>query len=71
MLRATRNPLDGVMSVQEAAGALGVSRRRVRQLCQRGDLQARRRGRDWAIAARSVRKYRPRPVGRPAAQGPK
>ena len=67
----TKNPLPGVMTVSEAATRLGVSARRVRAFCQAGRLAARRMGRDWAIPVDVVAKYRPRPVGRPAAQGAK
>jgi len=62
----TKKPLPGVMTVEEAATRLGVSVRRVRQLCQSGRLGARLHGRDWAIPAQSVAEYQPRPVGRPA-----
>ena len=64
-------PLQGVMTVADAAGVLGMSTRRVRALCAAGRLVGRRVGRDWAVSAVSVAKYRPSPAGRPAQTGRK
>jgi excisionase family DNA binding protein len=37
------------LTTTEAAQRLGVTRRRVLQLCKRGELRAKRFGRAWAI----------------------
>jgi len=56
-----------LISVQETASVLGVSRRRVRQMLAQGSLDGRRIGRVWAIESDAVehaKEQRPRP-GRP------
>lgn len=61
---------DEFMSVSEAAKQLGVSGRRIRQLIEDEELQARRIGNSWVISASEInqRKRRsPRP-GRPYEQ---
>lgn len=61
---------DEFMSVSEAAKQLGVSGRRIRQLIEDQELQARRIGNSWVISASEInqRKRRsPRP-GRPYEQ---
>ena len=53
-------------TTREAAAFLGVTRRRVQQLVKRGQLKARKVGRDWLIDDDALRRYVPQPVGRPA-----
>ena len=43
------------LSVPQAAGALGISQQRVRQLLDEKKLDGRKVGRDWNVAAQSVR----------------
>lgn len=59
-------PRDPLTST-EAAWLLRVDPSRVRQLCLDGTLDGARRGRDWAVNAASVLRYRRdrRPAGRP------
>jgi len=61
---------DEYVGVSEAAGFLGVSPRRVRQLAQSGALRARRIGNSWAIptAEISKRSHRQPSPGRPASK---
>jgi excisionase family DNA binding protein len=40
---------ETALTTEEVAQRLGVSRRRVLQLCKRGELRAKRFGRAWAI----------------------
>lgn len=42
------------LSTDEAAGRLGVTANRVRQLCRAGELQARQVGKTWLVDAASV-----------------
>ena len=56
-----------LISVQETASLLGVSRRRVRQMLTQGSLDSQRIGRVWAVESDAVEhamEHRPRP-GRP------
>jgi len=46
--------LDELLSTQEAAQQLGISERRVRQLCEDGKLPARKLGSNWFIHPSSV-----------------
>lgn len=59
--------MDGLLSVAEAAERLDVSARRVRQLIDRGELEADRVGRAWMVQRGSVerRRLQPSAVGRP------
>lgn len=54
------------VSVTEAAAQLGVSVRRVRQLCEAGRLKADRIGRAWLIDRKALERFKPLPPGRPA-----
>jgi len=45
------------LSTTEAAGILGVTRERVRQLCDERKLKAEKMGRDWRILPRAVEEY--------------
>jgi len=45
------------LSTTEVAVCLGVTRERVRQLCDEGKLKAEKMGRDWRILPRSVEEY--------------
>lgn len=65
----TINNVKGALSVQEAAGLLGVSGNQVGRLIQAGELEAERFGPVWAVGPASVRRraaLRPR-RGRPLA----
>jgi len=55
-----------LLNTNEAAVQLGVSRRQVQTLIQRGKLKAEKIGRDWFIRAADLRAVRVRPKGRPA-----
>lgn len=59
------------MSVEEAAGVLGVDERQVRRLLASGDLQGRRVGRAWMVEQSSVRERRrlDPSAGRPLSEG--
>ena len=46
------------ISTIEAARILGVTRERVRQLCDEKKLKAEKLGRDWRIMPRAVEEYR-------------
>lgn len=55
-----------LLTTAEAATLRGLSVRRIRQLCQRGDLRdAVKRGRDWDIPRAAVEAWQPRASGRP------
>ena len=45
------------LSTIEAARILGVTRERVRQLCDEKKLKAEKLGRDWRIMPRAVEEY--------------
>lgn len=45
------------LSTTEAARILGVTRERVRQLCDEKKLKAEKLGRDWRITPRAVDEY--------------
>jgi excisionase family DNA binding protein len=53
------------MTTSEAAGTLGLSRRRVQELIRDGALPAVRHGRDYWIEPAAVHAMVRRPVGRP------
>jgi excisionase family DNA binding protein len=57
--------MQDILTVSEAAAILRVSPQRLRLLLKQGRLPARRLGRDWAIDARDLAAYSPRPTGRP------
>jgi excisionase family DNA binding protein len=54
-----------LLTVNEVAGRLGVSRRRVRQLIEAGRLRAERVGAVYVIRESALGRVRYRPVGRP------
>ena len=54
-----------LLSTTEAAEQLGISRRQVRTLIERGKLSAEKVGRDWFIKASDLRLVKHRPKGRP------
>ena len=56
---------EGFMSTADAAQALGIKERRVRQLCTGGRM-GRRVGRDWAITPEEIERNRERKPGPPA-----
>jgi len=45
------------LSTTEAARILGVTRERVRQLCDEKKLKAEKLGRDWRITPRALEEY--------------
>ncbi len=55
--------IAGWMTVPEAMAALGVSKQRVHALIAEGRLEARRVGRFWLVARRSVARRRRRAGG--------
>lgn len=64
--------LDETMTVAEAAAVLpradgtrGVAPAWVKELIYRGDIVAKKYGRDWRIDRRSVETYVPDPIGNP------
>lgn len=63
------NPHD-LLTTQQAADALGISRRRVRQLIEAGTLRATLVGRDYVIDRTNLDAFaaRRRPAGRPSKQ---
>lgn len=54
-----------MLTVQQAARRLGVSRQRVQFLIQSGQLPAERFGKAWAISEQAILKYKPQPRGYP------
>jgi excisionase family DNA binding protein len=46
------------MTLTEAAASLGVTAATLRQQIANGKLRAAKRGRDWAVTAREVERYR-------------
>jgi excisionase family DNA binding protein len=57
----------GVMNTAEAAKRLGLSIRRVQTMIQRGQIVAKKLGRDWVIEEKDLRAFAacPRVPGRP------
>ncbi len=55
-----------LLTTDEAAEQLGVSRRQVRTLIEREQLPAEKQGRDWFIKVSDLRLVKVRPKGRPA-----
>lgn len=51
-------PLPHEIGVREVAGMLGVSERRVRQMCESDELKARKPGWSWLVDRSSVELYR-------------
>jgi excisionase family DNA binding protein len=58
---------SGMISTQDAAARLGVTRRRVLALIADGRLPAQKLGRDWLIEEKDLAKVEDRPPGRPPA----
>jgi len=56
---------DKLLTTQDAATELGISRRQVQTLIEKGKLPAERIGRDFLIRASDLRLVRVRPKGRP------
>jgi excisionase family DNA binding protein len=50
--------MDDIISTAEAARILGISQRAVNGLCQRGTLEAKQLGREWAVRRVSVLDYK-------------
>lgn len=61
-------PLLTYMDVEEAASRLGISARRIRKLCETGDLDAGKEEGEWLITRESVELRRKKPLlqGKPA-----
>jgi hypothetical protein len=59
-----------IMTVKQAAKALGISGRRVRQLCEQG-IMGRKVADMWIIEPKDVERYKAmrRPPGRPRKSG--
>lgn len=57
---------DDLLTTADAAAALGLSPRTVRQHAEAGHLAGRRVGRDWLFRRGDVAAFTPRPRGRPA-----
>jgi excisionase family DNA binding protein len=55
-----------LLTTIEAAQQLGISRRQIRTMIERGQLPAEKQGRDWFIRAGDLAKVKDRPKGRPA-----
>jgi excisionase family DNA binding protein len=49
--------LDELITLSEAARICGLSHDHLRRLAGRGDLKAKKIGRDWVTTERSVREY--------------
>ena len=47
-----------MLTTHEAAAELGIQPGSVKRLCQRGILQAEKRGRDWFISREDVERYK-------------
>jgi len=47
-----------MFSVKEAAGKLGISERRVRQLLEGGRIQGKKLGRDWVVLSLDYKRKR-------------
>lgn len=54
-----------MLTVQQAAKRLKVSRQRVQALIQSGALPAERFGKAWAIPEQAITEYKPKPIGYP------
>ena len=52
------------MTLKEAAALLGVTPDNLRGAIARGSLRAKKLGRDWAVTAREVERYRSDNLGR-------
>ena len=50
-------PIDGIMSVTEAAEELGITRSAVVKAAQAGRFKGKKIGRTWALMKRSVENY--------------
>lgn len=57
-----------LLTTNQAAARLNVTRPLVIRLCQQGRIKAQKVGRDWLIEEKELSKYKPRKVGRPASQ---
>jgi excisionase family DNA binding protein len=52
-----QSSLDDLISLREAAKISGLSHDHLRRLAGRGDLKAKKIGRDWVTTERAVREY--------------
>ncbi len=60
-----------LLTTDEVARVLGLSLTRVRAMIEKGQLPARKFGRDWAVTPQDVRRARNRPgPGRPRSRKP-
>jgi excisionase family DNA binding protein len=57
--------LNGILTTQQAADELGLTRRSVQLLCKTGKLRHERFGHDYAIRRTDLESVRVRPKGRP------
>lgn len=57
--------MSDLLTVDQAAGELGISARRVRMLIAESTLKAEKVGRDWLIRSKDLDKVRDRKPGRP------
>jgi len=55
--RNSPTDLDELITLKEAAKFCGLSHDHLRRLAGRGDLQAKKIGRDWVTTERAVREY--------------
>lgn len=60
--------MTDLLTVEQAAGELGVTSRRVRALIKDERLPAQKVGRDWLIRRQDLDKVRDRKPGRPKSQ---
>ena len=60
-------PSDDLITLREAAELSGLSHDHLRRLAGRGDLKAKKIGRDWVTTERAVREY----LARDRRPGPK
>lgn len=54
-----------MLTTQQAAERLGITRSLVIRLCQQGRIVASKLGRDWIIEERDLKHYKPNPKGYP------
>lgn len=61
--------MTNLLSTEEAAAKLGVSRRQVQSLITSGQLPAQRVGRSYVVRSEDLEQFTRRPVGRPRKEG--